>query len=66
MFHFQLVSSFVLFLVLLGLSHAEEMDTLLRADIAQQEEEVEIHEDGINEFRFKTATDLASSESIAS
>lgn len=62
----QLVSSFVLFLVLLGLSHAEEMDAILRVDMEQQDREdyitQDIHGLPINEFRFKSASELASSE----
>lgn len=52
--------------MLLGLSHAEEMDSILQADMEQQDREDYITKDmdglPINEFRFKSATELASSE----
>lgn len=64
------MSSFVLFLVLLGLSHAEEMDAILRVDMEQQDREdyitQDIHGLPINEFRFKSASELASSEYLIS
>lgn len=62
----QLVSSFVLFLVLLGLSHAEEMDSILRVDMEREDQEdyitQDMHGPPSNELRFKSAAELAASE----
>lgn len=61
-----MVSSFILFIVLLGLAHAEEVDSILRADMAIHERESYITQDfhglPINELRFQSAADLASSK----
>lgn len=69
--YLQLVSAIVLFLVLLGLAHAEEMDSILQVDMAEHQDredyyitDMDIHSSGlpINDLRFKSASELASSE----
>uniref|UniRef100_A0A182PRH8 Uncharacterized protein n=1 Tax=Anopheles epiroticus TaxID=199890 RepID=A0A182PRH8_9DIPT len=54
-----------LFVMLLGLAHAEEMSTILQMSIADQKDSEYIwttseHEESINEWRFKSAEKLAS------
>lgn len=59
----------MLFIVLLGLSHAEEMDSILEVEMAEHHDREDyitedIHGLPINEFRFKSATELVSSKNV--
>lgn len=59
----------MLFIVLLGLSHAEEMDSILEVEMAENHDREDyitedIHGLPINEFRFKSATELVSSKNV--
>ncbi|XP_049531699.1 uncharacterized protein LOC125949054 [Anopheles darlingi] len=60
-----LVAHVLLFVMLLGLAHAEEMSTILQMSIADQKDSEYIwttseQEEAINEWRFKSAEKLAS------
>ncbi|XP_058115939.1 uncharacterized protein LOC131288311 [Anopheles ziemanni] len=60
-----LVAHVLLFVMLLGLAHAEEMSTILQMSIADQKDSEYIwttseQEESINEWRFKSAEKLAS------
>lgn len=62
---FQLTAHVFLFVMLLGLAHAEEMSTILQMSIADQKDGEYIwttseQEESINEWRFKSAEKLAS------
>lgn len=61
-----LVAHVVLFVMLLGLAHAEEMKTILGIEIADQKEREDYYEvvtnakgESLNQIRFKSATSLA-------
>lgn len=66
-FYFQLVAHVILFVMLMGLAHAEEMRTILGIDIADQKEREDYYEvvtnakgESLNQIRFKSASHLAS------
>ncbi|EDS33201.1 conserved hypothetical protein [Culex quinquefasciatus] len=67
-----LVAHVLLFIMLLGLAHAEEMSTILGADIADQKEREEYvyiptnaKGETMNQMRFKSAANLASEFNLA-
>ncbi|CAD7082428.1 unnamed protein product [Hermetia illucens] len=62
-----LVAHVILFVMLMGLAHAEEMRTILGIDIADQKEREDYYEvvtnakgESLNQIRFKSASHLAS------
>jgi hypothetical protein len=58
----QIVSHVILFLILLCLSHAQEMTEILNADIQEQHEleEYVVMSSATNDIRFKAASRLVS------